>query len=62
MKEKFLKILLFLPVVLLAQVAPPDDEPTVPIDNYTIPVFLLIIVTTYLVLRFKNNTTITNNK
>lgn len=61
MKEKFLKFLLLLPVVLLAQVAPPDDEPTVPIDNYTIPVLLLIVLVSYLV--FKSNTnTLTNKK
>jgi hypothetical protein len=60
MKEKFFKVLLLLPVVLLAQ-APPDDEPTVPIDNYTIPVLLLIVLISYLV--FKANTnTLTNKK
>ena len=60
MKEKFLRLLLFVPIVLLAQ--PPADEQTVPIDNYTTPVVLLMIVISYLVLKFKTNTTINNNK
>jgi hypothetical protein len=55
-----LKLFLFLPIFLMSQ-APPDDEPTVPIDNYNIPVLLLIVLVSYLV--FKSNTnTLTNEK
>ena len=62
MKKKFLKLVLVLPFALVAQVAPPDDEPTVPIDNYTIPVLLLIIAVSYVVFSSRNTKNINNNK
>ena len=51
MKQKLLKVLLILPVVLFAQAAPPADEPTVPIDDYIFPVLSLIVLVSYLVLK-----------
>lgn len=60
MKKKFLKLVLVLPVVFFAQ--PPADEPTVPIDNYTIPVLLLIIAVSYVVFSSRNTIINNNNK
>lgn len=59
MKKKFLKLVFVLPAVFFAQ--PPADEPTVHVDNYTIPVLLLIIAVTYVVFSSRN-TLINNNK
>jgi hypothetical protein len=62
MKEKILKILLLLPAVLLAQTAPPADEPTVSIDNYTIPVLLFTVLVFYFVLKINTKNFINTKK
>jgi hypothetical protein len=62
MKEKILKILLLIPVILIAQVPPPEDGQPIPIDNYTVPVLLLTVLIFYFVLKINTKNLINNKK